>query len=36
LIVLFSRMHPLIPEVLIFRFFFACSILSEKGLLEAL
>jgi hypothetical protein len=33
LITLFSRMHPPIPEALIFRFFFACPIFFEKGLL---
>jgi len=32
LIALFRRMHPPIPEALIFRFFFACPILFEKGL----
>jgi hypothetical protein len=36
LIALFSCMHPPIPEALIFRFFFTCPILFEKGLLEAL
>jgi hypothetical protein len=33
LIALFRRMHPPIPEALIFRFFFACPILSKKDLL---
>jgi hypothetical protein len=36
LITLFRRMHPPIPEALVFRFFFAWPILFEKGLLEAL